>query len=124
MSFPNSSFALAGKYTQIHLIGQGSGGNVYRALDNVRRVVAVKEALPAQVGFIDTQARFEKEARVHATLKHPKIIQVYHLEEDPGTHALYLICEYANGGSLADHLKAYGPLPEQQAIRIALVICA
>jgi serine/threonine protein kinase len=124
MTFPNSSFVLAGKYTQIQLIGQGSGGNVYRAIDNVRRVVAVKEALPAQAGFFDTRARFEKEARIHATLKHPKIIQVYHLEEDPRTHELYLICEYANGGSLADHLKAHGPLSEQQAIRMALDICA
>ena len=124
MSFPNSSFALAGKYTQIQLIGQGSGGNVYRALDNVRRIVAVKEALPAQAGFIDTRARFEKEARIHATLKHPKIIQVYHLEEDLQSHELYLICEYANGGSLADYLKAHGPLSEQQSIRIAFDICA
>ena len=124
MSFLNSSFALAGKYTQIQLLGQGSGGNVYRAIDNLGRVVAVKEALPSQAGFIDTQERFEKEARVHATLKHPKIIQVYHLEEDPQTHALYLICEYANGGSLADYLKAHGPLPEQQVICIALDICA
>jgi serine/threonine protein kinase len=124
MSFPNSSFALAGKYRQIQLIGRGSGGNVYRALDNLGRVVAVKEALPSQAGFIDTQARFEKEARVQATLKHPKIIQVYHLEEDPRTQELYLICEYANGGSLADYLKAHGPLPEQQAVRIALDVCA
>jgi len=124
MPFPNSSFARAGKYTQIHPIGQGSGGNVYRAVDNLRRVVAVKEALPSHTGFIDTLQRFEKEARIQAILKHPKIIQVYHLEEDPQTHELYLICEYANGGSLTDHLKAHGPLPEEQAIRITLDICA
>jgi serine/threonine protein kinase len=124
MSFPTSSFALAGTYTQIQLIGQGSGGNVYRALDNVGRLVAVKEALPSQAQFIDTQARFEKEARVQAALKHPKIIQVYHLEQDQRTRALYLICEYANGGSLADYLKAHGPVSEQLAIQIALDICA
>src|SRR5262249_32989581 len=78
----------------------------------------------SHTGFIDTQERFEKEARIQAFLKLPNIIQVYHLEEDSQTNELYLICEYANGGSLADHLKAYGPLPEQQAIRIALDICA
>jgi serine/threonine protein kinase len=124
MPFPNSSFALAGKYTQIQLIGQGSGGKVYRAVDNLGRLVAVKEVLPSQASFINAQNRFEKEVRIHASLKHPKIIQVYHLEEDPRTHELYLICEYANGGSLADHLKAYGSLTEQQAIRSTLDICA
>jgi eukaryotic-like serine/threonine-protein kinase len=124
MPFPNSSFALAGKYTQIQRIGQGSGGKVYRAVDNLGRLVAVKEVLPSQASFINAQNRFEKEVRIHASLKHPKIIQVYHLEEDPRTHELYLICEYANGGSLADHLKAHGPLTEQQAIRSTLDICA
>ena len=58
MPFPNSSFALAGKYTQIRVIGHGSGGNVYRAVDNLGRVVAVKEALPSQAWFIDAQERF------------------------------------------------------------------
>jgi serine/threonine protein kinase len=124
MPFPNSSFALAGKYTRIQLIGQGSGGKVYRAVDNLERLVAVKEVLPSQASFVNAQNRFEKEVRIHASLKHSKIIQVYHLEEDPRTHELYLICEYANGGSLADHLKAHGSLPEQQAIRITLDICA
>ena len=124
MPFPNSSFALAGKYTRIQLIGQGSGGKVYRAVDNVGRVVAVKEALPPPAGFIGALNRFEQEVRVQALLKDRNIIQVYHLEEDPQTHELYLICEYASGGSLAGYLKAHGPLPEQQAIRITLDICA
>jgi serine/threonine protein kinase len=124
MSFPNSSFVRGAKYTHIQEIGQGSGGKVYRAVDNIGREVAVKEALPSYAGFIDAQERFEKEARIQAILKHPKIIQVYHLEEDPQTHELYLICEYANGESLADYLKAHGPLQEHQAIRIALDVCA
>jgi serine/threonine protein kinase len=124
MTFPNSSVATAGKYDQIRLIGRGSGGNVYFATDNLWRRVAVKETLPSQAGFIDTLDRFQKEARLHAILSHPNIIQVYHLDEDPQTQALYLICEYADGGSLADYLDANGPLPEEQAIHITLDICA
>ncbi|NJO84965.1 MAG: protein kinase, partial [Blastochloris sp.] len=46
------------------------------------------------------------------------------MEEDPNTRELYLICEYANGGSLADYLDRHGPLPEAQALQIAVDICA
>ncbi|MBX0327652.1 serine/threonine protein kinase [Oscillochloris sp. ZM17-4] len=122
MAFPDSYLAQSGKYTQIALIGKGACGMVYRAVDNMGRVVAVKEARSSHQECIDS---FKKEVRLHTILNHPNIIRVYHLEpEDPLTHEQYLIMEYANGGSLADHLRSCGPLPEPQAIRIALDICA
>ena len=124
MAFPESSLARSSTYVQVRLLGQGACGNVYFAVDaELGRRVAVKEALPGG-GFIETQLRFKKEAQLHANLNHPNIIQVYQLAKDEQTSELYLICEYANGGSLADYLQSHGPLAEPEAIRIALDLCA
>lgn len=124
MPFPNSVFVRSGRFTEVVEIGKGAFGKVYFARDNLGRDVAVKEARPDSEAFQTARARFETEARLHAALQHPNIVAVYHLEEDPETHELYLVCEYANGGSLADHLEEQGPVSEQEAIKIALDICA
>ncbi|MFL5807574.1 MAG: serine/threonine-protein kinase [Roseiflexaceae bacterium] len=124
MPFPTSSFVQAGRFTDVRPIGQGACGLVYAAKDNLGRAVAVKEALPSQEEFHTQRAKFHNEARIQAQLQHPNVIAVYQLEEDSQTQELYLICEYANGGSLADHLHACGTAAEAQAIMVALDICA
>lgn len=129
MPFPTSSFALSGEYTAIQLIGQGGEGNVYRAVDSLGRLVAVKEAIPAEGKFDEKrfearQKRFEQEVLLHANLKHANIVTVYDRKQDPRTREIYLFCEYVNGGSLDEHLEQHGPLAERQAIAIALDICA
>jgi hypothetical protein len=124
MPFPTSSVVQARRFTDIRPIGQGACGLVYAAKDNLGRAVAVKEALPSQEEFHAQRAKFHNEARIQAQLQHPNVIAVHQLEEDPPTQELYLICEYANGGSLADHLHSIGTIAEAQAIRIVLDICA
>jgi hypothetical protein len=124
MPFPTSVFAQNGRFSHIEPIGRGAAGQVYRAIDNLGRQVAIKEALPSVEGFAGIRAKFEKESRLQATLNHPNIIRVYHLEEDPQTRELYLICEYADAGSLADYLEHNGPLSEEQTLTIGLDICA
>src|SRR5215208_943422 len=124
MPFPTSSSVQAGRFTDVRPIGQGACGLVYSAKDNLGRAVAVKEALPAEQEFHTQRAKFHNEARIQAQLQHPNVIAVYQLEEDSQTQELYLICEYANGGSLADHLLACGTIAEEQAIRVTLDICA
>jgi serine/threonine protein kinase/WD40 repeat protein len=123
MPFPSSSLAQSGRFTDIRPIGRGACGQVYVARDNLGRLVAVKEALPSDQEFSWVRAKFQKEARLQAALHHPNIIAIYSLEEDAETRELYLVCEYANGGSLADHL-AVGCVPEAQAIMIGRNICA
>src|SRR6266508_2448564 len=78
---------------------------------------------PADREFAWVRAKFQKEARLQAALHHPSIIAIYSLEEDADTRELYLVCEYANGGSLADQLAA-GCVPEAQAIIIGRDMCA
>lgn len=124
MPFPESSFARSGRFSEIRPIGRGAVGQVYAAVDNLGRRVAVKEALPTAEGFAVFSTKFEKESRLQAALDHPNIVRVYHLEEDGETGELYLICEYADGGSLAELIEREGPLPEARAMTLALDICA
>lgn len=124
MPFPTSTLVRSGRFTDVREIGQGSFGKVYYAKDNLKRSVAVKEALPSNPFFQDARTRFVKESQIHASLQHSNIVSVYHLEEDPQNKELYLICEYVNGGSLADYLDAHGTLSEYQTIKIATDICS
>jgi len=123
MPFPTSGLAQSGRFTDIRAIGRGACGQVYVAKDNLGRMVAVKEALPGDEEFAWMRAKFHKEARIQAALHHPNIIAIYSLEEDADTRELFLVGEYANGGSLADHL-AGSCLHEAPAITVARDICA
>ena len=72
-------------YRVIEKIGQGGMGEVYRAEDtNLSREVAIK-VLPEQFTQ-DPQrlARFEREAKLLASLNHPNIAAIYGLEEADG----------------------------------------
>ncbi|NNJ11196.1 serine/threonine protein kinase [Chloroflexales bacterium ZM16-3] len=123
MPFPTSNLVQTSRFRHVRVIGKGAFGQVYYAEDNLHRKVAVKEILPTSPGFANARDRFERESRIHAQVQHANIISVYHLEEDQQTKELYLVCEYADGGSLADYLQAYGPLTEQQAIKVSIDIC-
>ena len=123
MPFPTSSLAQSGRFSHIREIGRGASGLMYYAKDNLGRDVAVKEALPSHQSFQSVREKFEKESRLQASLQHPNIIGIYHLETDQQTGELYLICEYANGGSLADYLQRHGLFAEADAIRVARDIC-
>ena len=85
------------------LLGRGGMGEVYRAHDaRLGRDVAVK-TLPERFA-LDAQhlARFEREARVLASLNHPNIAALYGIEEAPGGQAL--VMELVEGVTLADRL--------------------
>ena len=64
----------------------------------------------------DRLARFEREAKVLASLNHPNIAAIYGLEEAEGTRALVL--ELVEGPTLADRIKR-GPIPLDEALPIA-----
>jgi hypothetical protein len=89
---------------------------VYRAHDpGIARDVAIK-VLPRE--FLDVpgfRARFEREARMLASLEHPAIVPIYDHGEHEGQP--YLVMRLMSGGSLADRLRN-GPLPIPEAARI------
>lgn len=64
-------------------------------------------------------ARFEREAKLLASLNHPNIAGIYGLEQTDGIR--FLALELIEGNTLADRLKA-GPIPVEEALALALQI--
>jgi serine/threonine protein kinase len=104
------------------LLGRGGMGEVYRARDNkLKREVAIK-ILPDEFSSDpDRMARFQREAEALAALNHPNIAAIYDLEEENQTR--FLVLELIEGDTLADRLRQRGPLPVEQALKIAEQIC-
>ncbi len=111
-----------GVYQIQTLLGAGGMGEVYRARDTkLGRDVAFKILPGAFTADPDRLARFEREARVLASLNHPHIGAIYGVEERDGVHALVL--ELVEGETLADRL-AKGALPLDQALTLAIQIAS
>jgi eukaryotic-like serine/threonine-protein kinase len=92
-------------------------GEVYRARDNkLDREVAIKVLPPALAIDPERLARFEREARVLATLNHANIAAIYGMEDSGESRALIL--ELVEGFTLADRILS-GPIPVAEAIAIA-----
>ena len=81
-------------------IGKGGMGEVYRAKDQkLGRDVAIK-VLPEEFAKdADRVARFQREAKLLASLNHPNIAAIHGLEESDGTH--FLVLELIEGDTLA-----------------------
>ncbi|HKZ31056.1 MAG TPA: protein kinase [Vicinamibacteria bacterium] len=106
-----------GPYQVVAPIGAGGMGEVYRARDpRLGRDVAIKSLPELSRADPDRIARFEREARILASLNHPHIAAIYGLEEVGATR--FLILELVEGGTLMERL-ARGPLSVSEALTIA-----
>jgi Tol biopolymer transport system component len=111
---PGSS---VGPYRIERLLGVGGMGEVYRARDpKLGRDVAIKILPHLFTNHPERLARFEREARVLASLNHPNIGAIYGLEEADAVRALVL--ELVEGETLADRIQR-GPAPVTDALTIA-----
>ena len=106
-----------GPYEILGLLGAGGMGEVYRARDAaLGRDVAIK-VLPAAVASDPERlVRFDREARLLATLNHPHIATIHGLERSGDVRAIVL--ELIDGPTLADRI-ATEPMPVAEALRIA-----
>ena len=103
-----------GQYRVESKLGDGGMGVVYEATDTrLGRKVAIKLLHPSVVQDAERMARFEREARVLASLNHANIAAIHGLEEADGT--TFLVLEYVPGDTLAERL-ARGPLPLKEAL--------
>jgi Tol biopolymer transport system component len=109
-----------GHYEITSLLGKGGMGEVYQAKDlKLSRDVAIK-VLPEEFAKdADRVARFQREAKLLASLNHPNIAAIYGLEESGGTN--FLVLELVEGETLADQLKR-GPIPVEESLKLALQI--
>ncbi len=97
-------------------IGEGGMGVVYRARDpRLGRDVAIK-VLPDEFAHDDERlARFEREAKVLASLNHPNIAAIYGLEQADGRR--FLVLELVEGQTLAERLHK-GTVPVEEALEV------
>src|SRR5262245_44033615 len=101
-------------------LGSGGMGDVYRATDGqLGRSVAIKFLPEAFSHDTERVARFEREARVLASLNHPHIAAIYGLEES--AERKFLVMELVEGETLAQRIKR-GPISVDESLRIAAQI--
>src|SRR4029077_8881821 len=107
-----------GTYEVTAAIGAGGMGEVYQAHDTkLGRDVAIKVLPEAFARDPERLSRFQREAKMLASLNHPNIAAIYGLEEDAGRS--YLVMELGPGEALAERVKREGPVPVEEALAIA-----
>jgi eukaryotic-like serine/threonine-protein kinase len=105
-----------GSYQVVWLLGAGGMGEVYQARDTkLGRNVALKVLPAAFVHDPERLSRFQREARMLASLNHPNIATIHGLEQSDGVH--YLVMELVPGETLAERLSA-GALSIDEVLKI------
>jgi Tol biopolymer transport system component len=114
--------ARIGSYEIGELIGEGGMGTVYRAHDSrLGRDVAVKVVRPELAANVDRVARFDREARLLASLSHPNIATIHGLERAGDSPILVL--ELVPGSTLAQRIRD-GDLTLPESLAYALQMAA
>jgi Tol biopolymer transport system component len=114
---PLSAGTRLGSYQILSALGAGGMGEVYRARDTrLDRDVAIKILPEAFAADAERVARFQREAKVLASLNHPHIAAIYGLETADGVTAL--VMELVEGEDLAQRLTR-GAIPLDEALPIA-----
>ncbi len=109
-----------GHYEILSSLGAGGMGEVYRAKDmKLGREVAIKLLLEEVSQDAERLARFEREARVLASLNHNNIATLHGFEHEDETS--FLVMEVVEGETLADRISGV-PIPLDEALPIFLQI--
>jgi serine/threonine protein kinase len=108
-----------GGYNLTEELGMGGMATVYKAYQpRLERSVAVKVLDPAFItDDSDVLARFRREAKAIAALRHPNILTVYDYGEEEGL--AYIVMEYVEGGTLKDRLQGE-PFEPQRAVGLSI----
>jgi serine/threonine protein kinase len=110
-----------GGYNLVQELGKGGMATVYKAYQPaLERWVAVKVLEPAYISDdSEALARFRREARAIAALRHPNILTVYDYGEEEGL--AYIAMEYVEGGTLKDRLHGE-PFDWQRAVSLSIAV--
>ncbi|MEP6890754.1 MAG: serine/threonine-protein kinase, partial [Nitrospirota bacterium] len=100
---------MIGRYEIRRMLGEGTMGIVYHGWDSrLERNVAIKVLSPQSEmdsTHAEQIAQFLREAKITSALKHPHIVEVYDIGDDPVTGMSYLVMEFVKGVSLQRILK-------------------
>lgn len=107
----------AEKYELLDYVGSGAMGIIYRARHLILdKIVAIKVLHNSTIDS-NLLVRFQREAKAASSLSHANVITVY----DFGIHAgmaPYMVMDYLNGKTLAQHLEERGTFPLREALEI------
>jgi serine/threonine protein kinase len=111
-----------GRFELLEQVGVGSFGYVFRAQDKeLGRQVAIKIPRAGHLASPEDAARFLREARSAAQLKHPGIVTIHETgQASDGT--FYLVEEFVEGTTLAARLRA-GPVSFREAADLIAAVC-
>jgi serine/threonine protein kinase len=114
---------IGGRYRVIRALATGGMGTVYEAENlRTRRRVAIKTIRPEVAQRVSVVQRFEREAQAAGPLRHPNIVDVLDLGDDPEHQLLFIVQEFLVGGDLAACLRAVGTIPPRSALATLLPI--
>lgn len=122
---PKAREIIDDRYRLTREIGRGGFGVVFEASDRqAQRLVAVKMLLPETVDADGVWARFDREARLASTLRHPNSVEIFAFGiygGGPGVRGLpYIVMEYLNGEDLQDYLNRHRTLSVAETARILM----
>jgi serine/threonine-protein kinase len=120
---------LAGRYLLEKRLGRGAMGQVYLAKDQnlLTRKVAIKTVRPDLLSSDDMQegeaiARFEREARTAASIRHPNVVDVTDFGKSP-EGVFFLVMEFVEGETLHHLLRREGTISIPRAVTLLRQIC-
>ena len=110
-----------GSHTIVRRIGVGATAEVYEAEHTTLRArVAIKRLLPRFRARPEVSARFLREGRAAAAIRHPHVVRVFDVGSRDG--APYLVMEFLQGEDLERHLAARAPLGVSDAVDLLLPV--
>lgn len=100
------------KYSVGKIIGHGSFGQVYLALEHLTgKLLAVKEMVIKNCNREMLEA-VDAETRILVNLRHPNIVKIYDIEVSDDASKLLIVMDYIAGGSLTSLAKSFRGIPE------------
>jgi len=114
---------VADRYRVQGLLGKGGVGVVYSVFDeHLARKAALKLLLTTHAGNKQVVERFQREARIAASIAHPGIVDMY----ERGAHngLLYLVMEYLDGENIERRIERGGQQPAAFVARVGVDMCS
>ena len=112
-----------GPYKVLYMIGAGTFARVFRCVHrDTKRVVAIKVLRRRHREQVAQVEQFLREGRMGLQLRHPNIVTIYEIENDPRTP--YLVMEFVEGDTLRELLKIRKQFSPIEALRVIQDICA
>lgn len=112
-----------GPYKVLYMIGAGTFARVFRAVHReTGRVVAVKVLRRRHRDQVAQVEQFLREGRMGLQLRHPNIVTIHEIENDP--RSPYLVMEFVEGETLREILKVRGNFAPLDSLNVMQDICA